>query len=138
MTGCLLSYPWFVNAEINLTQWALRMRLPILGLIRKTIFEQFVGGETLEETAPVVGMLGKHHVRVILDYGVEGGESSEQAFDHARDELIRVVEYAATQENIPFISIKVTGISRFGLLEKLELSLTYVATVVVHYLKLCL
>lgn len=117
-----MSYPWLVNVGISLTQWALRMRLPILGLIRKTIFEQFVGGETLEETAPVVGMLAKHHVRVILDYGVEGGESSEQSFDHARDEFIRVVEYAATQENIPFISIKVTGISRFGLLEKLDRS----------------
>jgi proline dehydrogenase len=70
-----------------------------------------------------VALLDKHHVRVILDYGVEGGESSEQAFDHARDEFIRVVEYAATQHNIPFISIKVTGISRFGLLERLDRSL---------------
>jgi proline dehydrogenase len=59
---------------------------------------------------------------VILDYGVEGGESSEKAFDHACEEFIRVVDYAATQPNIPFISIKVTGISRFGLLEKLDRS----------------
>jgi proline dehydrogenase len=118
-----MSYPWLVNTGISLTQWALKMKLPVLGLIRSTIFEQFVGGESLEETAPVVDMLGKHHVQVILDYGVEGGESSEQAFDHARDEFIRVVEYAASQSNIPFISIKVTGISRFGLLEKLDRSI---------------
>lgn len=118
-----MSYPWLVGIGTRFTQWAIRVGLPVKGLIRNTIFEQFVGGETLEETAPVVEMLSRHHVRVILDYGVEGGESTEQAFDHARDEFIRVIEYAATQQNIPFISIKVTGISRFGLLERLDRSL---------------
>lgn len=118
-----MSYPGLVRVGSRFTQWAMRVGLPVKGLIRNTIFEQFVGGETLEETAPVVEMLSRHQVRVILDYGVEGGDSSEQAFDHARDEFIRVVEYAATQQNIPFISIKVTGISRFGLLERLDRSL---------------
>jgi proline dehydrogenase len=118
-----MSYPWLVGIGTRFTKWAIRVGLPVKGLIRNTIFEQFVGGETLEETAPVVEMLSRHHVRVILDYGVEGGESTEQAFDHARDEFIRVIEYAATQQNIPFISIKVTGISRFGLLERLDRSL---------------
>jgi proline dehydrogenase len=31
-----------------------------------------------------------------------------------------VIKYAATQPNIPFMSIKVTGFARFGLLEKLD------------------
>jgi proline dehydrogenase len=31
-----------------------------------------------------------------------------------------VIDYAATQANIPFMSIKVTGIARFALLEKLD------------------
>jgi proline dehydrogenase len=60
---------------------------------------------------------------VILDYGVEGGEDKESSFDHARDEFIRVINYASTQPNIPFMSIKVTGVARFGLLEKLDHSL---------------
>jgi proline dehydrogenase len=117
-----MSHPLLVNWGIRLTNWAINIRLPINGIIRHTIFEQFVGGETLEETAEVAGKLGHYGVRVILDYGVEGGESSEPAFDHACDEFIRVINYAATQSNIPFISIKVTGISRFGLLEKLDRS----------------
>src|SRR4029079_16065150 len=67
--------------------------------------------------------LGEYNVQVILDYGVEGGEEGESGFDHARDEFIRVINYASTQPNIPFMSIKITGIARFGLLEKLDHSL---------------
>lgn len=93
--------------------------LPVHGLIRKTIFKQFVGGETLEETAGVGNVLGKYGVQVILDYGVEGKEG-EDSFDHATEEFIRVINYAATQNNIPFISIKVTGLARFGLLQTLD------------------
>ncbi|HEX7690877.1 MAG TPA: proline dehydrogenase family protein, partial [Sediminibacterium sp.] len=40
--------------------------------------------------------------------------------DHATDEFIRVINYAATQNNIPFISVKITGLARFGLLQTLN------------------
>jgi proline dehydrogenase len=95
----------------------------VKGLIRDTIFSQFVGGETLEETASVARKLGEYHVQVILDYGVEGGEEGVEGFEHACNEFIKVIEYAATQPNIPFMSIKVTGFARFGLLERLHLAM---------------
>ncbi len=117
-----MRHGWLVNLGTRLTPWAIRAGLPIKGLIRRTIFPQFIGGETLEETAPVAARLGEFDVEVILDYGVEGGESHEEAFEHACGEFIRVINYAATQPNIPFMSIKVTGISRLGLLEKLDRS----------------
>jgi proline dehydrogenase len=60
-------------------------------------------------------------VKVILDYGVEGGDDGEEGFEHACREFIKVINYAATQHNIPFMSVKVTGIARFGLMEKLDL-----------------
>jgi proline dehydrogenase len=44
----------------------------------------------------------------------------EAGFDNACGEFIRVISYAATQPNIPFMSVKVTGIARQGLLEKLD------------------
>src|SRR5678815_5348485 len=115
-----MSYAWLVSIGTRLTPWAIRTGIPIKGLIRKTIFKQFVGGETLEETASVAKKLGEFGVEVILDYGVEGGEHSEAAFDHATDQFIRVIKYAGTQPNIPYMSVKITGIARFGLLEKLD------------------
>ena len=114
-----MSYQGLVKLGIGITPWAIHNGLPVKGLIRKTIFKQFVGGETLQETAGVAKKLGEYGVQVILDYGVEGGHS-EEAFDHATDEFIRVINYAGTQPNIPYMSVKVTGIARFGLLEKLD------------------
>lgn len=115
-----MGFGWLVKLGTGLTPWAIRAGLPIKGIIRNTIFEQFVGGETLQETAAVASALGKFQVQVILDYGVEGGDYGEEGLDHACEEFIRVINYASTQPNIPFMSIKVTGLARFGLLEKLD------------------
>lgn len=115
-----MSYGTLVKWGTRLTPWAIKAGLPVKGLIRSTIFPQFVGGETLQETAPVAKKLGDYHVQVILDYGVEGSDAGDAGYDHACDEFIRVIEYASTQPNIPYMSVKVTGIARFALLEKLD------------------
>lgn len=117
-----MGYALLVRLGTTLTPWAIKSGLPVKGIIRDTIFEQFVGGETLEETAAVAKKLGGYNVKVILDYGVEGGDDGEEAFDHAMEEFIRVIDYASTQPNIPFMSVKVTGFARSGLLEKLDSS----------------
>ncbi len=104
------------------------MHLPVNRFIRNTIFSQFVGGETFEETSNVVKKLDPFNVQVILDYGVEGKEGEEN-FDHATDEFIKVIEYAATQPHVPFISVKLTGLARFALLEKLMHAADYNDTI---------
>ena len=114
-----MGFGWFVQIGTRITPFIMRTGLPVHGIIRKTIFKQFVGGETLEETAEVGAILGRYGVQVILDYGVEG-KQGEDSFDQATEEFIRVINYAATQKNIPFISIKVTGLARFGLLQTLD------------------
>lgn len=114
-----MSYPWLVQMGTRLTPFIMRTGLPVHGLIRKTLFKQFVGGETLENTEPVTQKLHSFGVEVILDYGVEGKEG-EESFDTATEEFMRVIRYASTQTNIPFISIKVTGLARFGLLQSLN------------------
>jgi len=114
-----MSFQWVVDLGVRLTPFAMKTGLPVRGVIRNTIFKQFVGGETLEETAKVQDVLSKYGVDVILDYGVEGKEG-EESFEHTTEEFIKVINYAATRPNIPFISIKVTGFARFRLLERLH------------------
>jgi len=115
-----MGYQWLVELGTRITPWAIKSGLPIKGIIRNTIFKQFVGGETLEETKPVVDMLGQYNVQVILDYGAEGGNNGEVGFDHSMEQFVKVIDYAGTQANIPFMSVKVTGIARLALLEKLD------------------
>lgn len=116
----LMGNSLLVKLGTKITPWAIKAKLPVKGIIRQTIFEQFTGGETLEETAGVARVLGKYNVDVILDYGVEGGGDGEAEFDHAATEFMKVIDYAATQPNIPFMSVKVTGLTRFSLLEKID------------------
>ncbi len=110
---------WLVKLGTRLTPWAIKAKLPINGLLKQTLFSQFVGGETLDETKDVADKLDAFNVKVILDYGVEGKEG-EDNFEKATEEFIKVIRYASTQKNIPFISIKLTSFARFQLLEKLD------------------
>lgn len=119
-----MSKSWLVKLGIWATPLALRWNLPVKGLILKTIFRQFVGGETLKQTTSVADHLAKFNVQIILDYGVEGGQG-EDKYQHAMDEFIRVINFASGQPNIPFMSIKVTGMARFGLLEKIHAQSDY-------------
>ncbi len=114
-----MGYPTLVQLGTRLVPVLLKAGLPIKGIIRQTIFKQFVGGETLAETIPVAQMLAEHGVDVILDYGVEGKEG-EDNFDKATQVFIDVINHAATQKNIPFISIKVTGLASHELLQTLH------------------
>ncbi len=115
-----MGYQWLVQIGTRITPLVVRGKLPIIDkLIRNTIFRQFVGGETLEETKPAAQKLAEFNVKVILDYGVEGKEG-EANFEHACEQFIKNIQYAATQPNIPYISIKLTGMARFGLLQALH------------------
>ncbi len=114
-----MNYAWFAAIGVRLTPFLMKTGLPVHGAIRQTIFKQFVGGETLQQTAVVAKKLSNYSVQVILDYGVEAKEG-EKNFDEARDVFMRVIEYAATQLNIPYISVKITGIAGVDLLETLN------------------
>ena len=111
--------PTLTSIGITVTKWALALHLPIEGIVKRTIFKQFCGGETMEEAARTGDALSPYNVGVILDYGVEGKED-EAEFDKAVSEFIKAIKYAASKPSIPFISIKVTGFARFALLEKLH------------------
>src|SRR5258706_15581729 len=67
-----MAKPWLVKPGIKLTPWIIKMGLPVKGIIRKTIFAQFVGGEKLQEKAAVAKKLGEYNVQIILVYGVKG------------------------------------------------------------------
>lgn len=114
-----MSSPNLTKLGMQLTKIAIDWKLPIKGLIKSTIFEQFCGGETMEEASETAKVLSQYNVGVIMDYGVEGKED-EKEFDHAVPEFVKAIKYAASQKNIPFISLKVTGFGRFGLLEKVH------------------
>ena len=115
----VIQNPLMVSLATKVTPFLMKMGFPINGILRNTVFKQFVGGETLEESARTAKLLGSYDVQVILDYGVEAKEG-ESNFDDVTSHIIEAIDFAATQNNIPFISVKITGIASHILLEHLN------------------
>ena len=115
----MLNSPMLNAIGTGCAKFALALGLPVEGLIKATIFEQFCGGETIDECNKTVEKLGESHVGTILDYSVEG-KATEEDFDHTKDEIIRTIERAKNDPNIPFAVFKVTGIAPLGTLERLS------------------
>lgn len=103
--------------------WAVRllnMGFPFVEtMVQKTIYQQFCGGTTLLNALPTIQKLAKSNAQTILDFGVEAKES-ETDFNMTMTENIRALEFASQTGNIPFIGIKVTGLCRFALLQKIQ------------------
>ncbi len=106
-----------VNVGSNMTLLALKMRLPIQGIIKKTIFKQFCGGTTFEECQYTIAELAKYNVATILDYGAEGKED-EAAFNITVKESIKSVQFAAKHDTVPVVSCKVTGLAENWVLQE--------------------
>ncbi|MCO4813717.1 MAG: proline dehydrogenase family protein [Flavobacteriales bacterium] len=108
------------NNMVKFGKWAtniaLKLRLPIDGVIRKTIFKQFCGGISIKDSLATSDDLAKHNVLTILDYSIEG-KTQEEDFDATVKEIISTIKEAEKNKNIPFAVFKVTGICPFSLLE---------------------
>ena len=97
-------------------QWGLPFAEKV---VQNTIFQQFCGGTTLLNSSKTIERLAKSQSKSILDYGVEAKETEDE-FNKAMNENIRAIEFASRSKDIPFISVKITGLARFALLEKIQ------------------
>lgn len=115
----MININFFVKMGPPLTNFFMKIGLPIKSIIKATIFKHFCGGETIEECDGTIKKLAGGRVGTILDYSVEG-EDDEQVFDDTRDEIIKTIKRATGDKAVPITVFKVTGVGRFGLLEKLD------------------
>ncbi|HQZ83720.1 MAG TPA: proline dehydrogenase family protein [Pyrinomonadaceae bacterium] len=115
----ILNSPFLNSLGTHATKLGLSVGLPIKGLIKSTIYKQFCGGESITECDPVIAKLGQSNIGTVLDYAIEG-KSTEDDFEATKNEIIRTIERAKGDPNIPFSVFKVTGIAPIGTLEKMS------------------
>jgi proline dehydrogenase len=116
----IINVNFLVKIGPPVTNFAIKIGLPIKGLIKATIFRHFCGGETINECDNTIQNLYKGGVGTILDYSIEG-EDDEHVFDSTRDEIMETIDRAHGDKNaVPITVFKVTGVGRFSLLEKLD------------------
>src|SRR5690606_30417975 len=97
----MMNSPLLNAVGTTTAKFALSIGLPIEGIIKKTVFTHFCGGETIEECTPAINKLGNYGVGSILDYSVEG-KTNEIEFDAAKEEFKRTIERSAGDPNAPF------------------------------------
>lgn len=98
---------------------AMKIGIPIKGMVKATVYDQFVGGETIDECEKTIKDLYQYGVHSILDYSVEGAKT-EGAFDETMEKTIQTIKYGASHDGVPFAVFKVTGVARFALLQKVS------------------
>ncbi len=119
----MINRPTLVKIGTTLTKLSLKFRLPVEGLIKSTIFNQFSAGESMEHCLPTIEKMYTKRLHSILDYSVEGKEQEEQ-FDAAMKKKISIIEFAGKRKELPFAVFKPTGIGRFAIWEKVTSKVT--------------
>ena len=118
----VVNNPFFSKVATDSVKLALKLGLPVKGIIKNTVFEHFCGGETIKESQKTIDELAKYNIGTILDYSVEG-EESEVSFDATKEEILKTITTAKASDSIPFSVFKVTGLGSSKLLEKLQAGL---------------
>ena len=115
-----MNNPNMVKIGSKLGLFAIKFKLPFTEtVIRNTIFPQFCGGESLLDCQKVIDKLYEYDTLTILDYGAEG-KSDEDDLDTAMKETLKAIEMAASNNSVPVVSTKITGLVDNLILEKLH------------------
>ena len=113
----LIEQPSLTKIGTNFLNFAVHNNFPFAGtVVKNTMFEQFCGGETREESMKVVIKMFKRGVGSIFDYSIEGKED-EATFDAVCQEIKDIVKFSVGNPAIPFIVFKPTAFGRIDIYE---------------------
>lgn len=118
----IISNGGLVKLAKPITNFLLRIHFPLEFILKNTVFNQFCGGETIEECKSTVNNLYEFGgVYSILDYSVEG-KNEEHFFDDTLETMLRISDYAKHSAAVPFLVFKPTGMGRPEIYEKVSLN----------------
>ncbi len=113
----VISSRTLTNLGKNLLELSLKLKLPVLFVVRATVFRQFCSGENLQESYETVKKLNKKNVKSYLHYSVEGLEN-EKTYDNSLNEVVKSIEFAASKDILDYTVFKPTAIASSVILNK--------------------
>lgn len=105
---------------IGLANLAFKLRFPVKGIMKKTMFGHFCGGETIAESIEASRKLAEYGVQSILDLSVEG-KGDEKSFNQTTDEIFQTMIESSKTNFMPFGVFKTTGLGDYHIMEKIQL-----------------
>ena len=115
----IISNRALTNIGKNALELSLKLKLPILFIVKGTVFQQFCSGETLEESFKTVQKLYEKNVKSYLHYSVEGLEN-EESFDLSLKEVLNSIDFVAKRNILDFTVFKPTAIASSKILQKVS------------------
>lgn len=115
----VVNTPWLSRAAQRVAMAAMKMRLPVTGLVRKTVYQHFCGGEKADQVERTIKALAAVGMNVILHYALEGSQS-EHGYEQTVKGALHSIAIASRNANVPFCVLKVTGIGSMELLGKVQ------------------
>ena len=109
----------FVKITTSLTKFALRFHLPVVPIIKATVFDHFCGGVNEKDCIPVINRMFDKNVSSVLDFSTEGFDS-EKEFDECLRKKISIIEFVKDRKEIPFAVFKPTCLGSTGLFKKVS------------------
>ena len=110
----LLSYPSLTFIGKYFLNLLIKINFPTDKLIKKTIFEQFCGGENEKECFRVINKLNENNIRCILNYSIEGS-NTESNYKHTLNKTLDLIDLSKKDSLSSFIVFKPSAVGRFDL-----------------------
>ena len=111
----VLDYPWLTKIGNMFLLLVLKLRLPFKTIIKKTIFDHFCGGETIDDCKSTFDSLKANKIYAMPEYSVEA-ESTFEGFESYKNTMLELINNLGNQ-GLPFIAIKCTGLMDIHSLE---------------------
>lgn len=115
----LMNINWLVNIGNMMIHFLLKINFPIQSIVKKTIFTQFCGGETLDEAIPLINKLKQSNIEVLLNYSVEGLED-ENGYRDTYEKTLNAIHFAKENPSVRAMCIKFTGFAHTNIWIKLQ------------------
>ena len=112
----LIGHQPLVRIGAKVAEFAFNAHLPVEGLVRATVFDQFCSGTSAHDSLQVVEQLSEKGVYSVLDYSVEGAKE-EISLDVCYQNTLDTIAQSTNNPNIPFSVFKPTGFAHPDLLE---------------------
>ena len=113
----IIGFPFLLSIGRPFAFFAARFGGVFRFVIKRTLFQQFCGGENLNDCEDVIRKLSRSNIKTILDYSVEGS-GTEKDFENNLLQILKTMDKSASDPNIPFNVFKPSAIARAEILEK--------------------
>jgi len=117
----IMNDPLIFRSASGLLLFAIKLRLPLHGLIKNTIFSQFCGGGDLDEALQTANKLCSRGVGALLDRAVEAC-STQQQFDHSLASHQELISALASAPSGGMCALKISSLCDAAVLENPQAS----------------